>query len=197
VAARPAVVLAVLNDYVELPPRVAAWKASRNFVAIGNLGEHITAHLLLSLDYQLFGAQDDYLGMVPEVLGIQTHAKPEDFIAVDPAGRLLTVNSKAAVSPRNCRITQSGNLTKPRLTQGQNTVPYSTLRANLVSPLDGDSYAQAVKVDLLHMQAQVFEIAEDGTLTAITSPYDVSAIAQDVLNTHPQDMPPPNVWDLT
>jgi hypothetical protein len=56
--------------------------------------------------------------MVPEVLGISTHAKPDDFIGVDPEGHIVTVNSKASVSQRACRITKSGDLSVPRLAGG-------------------------------------------------------------------------------
>ena len=116
---------------LNIAARLANWGQSRNYVALGNLGEQITGRLLVSLGYQLLGAQDDFLRMVSEVLGIPTKANPEDFIAVDPDGRLVTVNSKASISPRACRITRSGDLSKPRLGRGQNLVDYSTLRANL------------------------------------------------------------------
>lgn len=66
--------------------RLAKWEGARNWVAIGNLGEHVTGRLLVSLGYLMLGAQDDFLGMVPDVLGTRTNAKPEDFVAVDPGG---------------------------------------------------------------------------------------------------------------
>jgi hypothetical protein len=67
----------------------------------------------------------------------------------------------------------------------------------LASPIDGDSFAQVVKVDLLNMKAQVFEIADDATLLAIDRPYDVASFAQEVMAAFPHHMPPPSVWDLT
>jgi hypothetical protein len=148
------------------------------------------------LDYNMLGAQDDFVGMVPEVLGMSTHANPEDFIAVDPEGHLVTVNSKASVSERACRITKSGDLSAPRLAGGQNLREYSTLRANLISPIDGDSFAQVVKVDLLHMKAQVFQIGDDGRLSVLDPPHDVAALAAEVFAVFPEHIPPPNVWDL-
>jgi hypothetical protein len=182
---------------VDVSTRLARWKESRNYVAIGNAGEHITARLLISLGYQLLGAQDDYLGMVSEALGIDTRANPEDFLAIDPTERFMTVNSKATISPRACRITRSGNLSTPRLAKGQNDRHYSTLRANLASPIAGDSFAQVVKVDLLNMKAQVFEIADDATLLAIDRPYDIALIVDEVMAAYPHHMPPPNVWEMT
>lgn len=80
------------------------------------------------------GAQDDFLGMVPEVLKTPTPAKPEDFIAVDPEGRLATVNSKASVSAASCRVTKTGDLSKPRIANHQRAVDYTTVRASLISP---------------------------------------------------------------
>jgi hypothetical protein len=53
---------------------------------------------------------------------MSTHANPEDFIAVDPEGHLVTVNSKASVSQRACRITKSGDLSAPRLAAGRTGV---------------------------------------------------------------------------
>jgi len=73
-----------LPDIPAIRTRIADWRHSRNNVAIGNLGEHVTGLLLVSLGYQLLGAQDDFLGMVPDVLDTPTTAKPEDFIAIDP-----------------------------------------------------------------------------------------------------------------
>uniref|UniRef100_UPI003F49AD36 hypothetical protein n=1 Tax=Paenarthrobacter nicotinovorans TaxID=29320 RepID=UPI003F49AD36 len=110
------------------------WRSTRNYLSVGNLGEHITARLLIDLDYHVLAGQDDLLGMVPAVLGIETRANPEDFIAVDPLGRLVTVNSKASIAPRACRILKTGNLSTPRLARGQGSlhtrpsVPASLLR---------------------------------------------------------------------
>lgn len=177
-----------------LEQRLERWRRARNWVAIGNLGEQVTLRLLDSLDYQVLGTQDNYLGMVPDVLGEGTSAHPEDFIAIDPEGRLMTVNSKASASRLSCRVTQDGNLTAaPRLGRGQASVLYSTQRANLVSPLDGDSYAQVVKVDLVNLKAQVFEIGEDERLTAVGLPCDVAHLVEEVLAEFPDSMPPPSV----
>lgn len=184
-------------DAAAIGARLACWRRSRNYVAIGNLGEHVTGRLLASLGYQLLGAQDDFLGMVPDVLNVPTTAKPEDFIAVDPEERLVTVNSKASVSARSCRETKTGDLSKPRITSYQRAIDYTTLRANLISPLDGDAYSQVVKVDLLNMKAQVFEIGETRQLEPIGAPHDISASVAAVLTEFPDSIPPPNVGDLT
>jgi hypothetical protein len=183
-------------DASAIRARLACWQRSRNYVAIGNLGEHVTGRLLASLGYQLLGARDDFLGMVPDVLNVPATAKPEDFIAIDPKERLVTVNSKASVSAQSCRETKTGNLSKPRITSYQRAIDYTTLRANLISPLDGDAYSQVVKVDLLNMKAQVFEIADTGQLEPIGAPHDISASVADVLTEFPGSIPPPNVADL-
>lgn len=165
-------------------------------MAIGNLGEHIAGRLLASLGYQILGAQDDFLGMVPDVLDTPTRAKPEDFIAIDAEQRLLTVNSKASVSPRACRLLQSGDLSKPQIGRLQRAIDYTTQRASLISPLDGDAYSQVVKVDLINMKAQIFDIEEDGRLNRHGSPHDIGAFAAAVLADFPDFIPPPNVADL-
>lgn len=164
---------------------------------MGNLGEHITGRLLVELGYHLFAAQDDLLGMVPDVLGAATRVNPEDFVAVDPEGRLVTINSKASITPRACGVLMTGNLSSPRLGSGQNKVSYSTQRAGLITPLDGESFSQVVKVDLIHFNAQVFEIQDSRKLTAVGSPHDVAQLLQDVLKEFPDHMPPPRAWDLT
>lgn len=176
--------------------RLVCWQRSRNYVAIGNLGEHVTGRLLASLGYQLLGAQDDFLGMVLDVLNAPATAKPEDFIAVDPGGRLVTVNSKASVSARSCRETKTGDLSKPRITRHQRAIDYTTLRASLISPLDGDAYSQVVKVDLINMKAQVFDIGDTGQLEPIGAPRDISASVAALLTEFPDSIPPPNVGDL-
>jgi hypothetical protein len=123
--------------------------------------------------------------MVPDVLDVPTNAKPEGFIAIDPDGRLMTVNSKASISARFCRITSSGDLTAPPIGGHQRAVDYSTLRANLISPLEGDVFAWVVKVDLVHMKAQIFDVAEDGRLTRVGPPCDVGADVVAVLGQFP------------
>ncbi|MFV0426257.1 MAG: hypothetical protein ACK5KU_04370 [Beutenbergiaceae bacterium] len=177
---------------MSLPARLEGWRRSRNWVAVGNVGEHVTLRLLVALGYQVLGTQDDYLGMVPEVLGAGATAHPEDFIAVDPQGRLLTVNSKATASVRSCRITRDGNLTKPQIARVQTDVSYSTLRANLVSPLEGDCFAQVVKVDLRNAMAQIFEVGAQGHLTHQGKPIDVGDLVVAILKEHPHSMPPPS-----
>lgn len=176
---------------MELSERLTEWRRTRNWVAVGNLGEQVTLLLLELQGYQVLGTQDDYLGIVPDVLGDGATAHPEDFIAIDPEGRLMTVNSKATASPHSCRINWDGNLSAPRIPRKQRQVPYSTLRANLVSPLESDSYGQVVKVDLLNALAQIFEIGADGHLTRLGSPIDVGDLVTEVLRTHPHSMPPP------
>lgn len=179
-----------------IPARLTQWVDARNYVAVGNLGEQITARLLSALGYQLLGAQDDFVGMVSEVLGEATSDNPEDMIAIDPQGRLVTVNSKAAISRHACRIRRNGNLTNPRMGRGQRRVGYSTRRAHLISPLDGDSFAQVVKVDLRNSRAQIFEVADDGRLNSASKLIDIRELLMEVLAAHPDHMPPPNVWDL-
>lgn len=180
----------------DIRARLVCWQRSRNYVAIGNLGEHVTGRLLASLGYQLLGAQDDFLGMVPDVLNVSTTAKPEDFVAVDPEGRLVTVNSKASVSARSCRQTKTGDLSKPRITSYQRAVDYTTLRASLISPLDGDAGSQVVKIDLLNMKAQVFDIGDTGQLEPTGAPHDISTSVAALLAEFPDSIPPPNVGDL-
>jgi hypothetical protein len=181
----------------ELPQRLEVWAAARNHVALGNVGEQVVARLLISLGYQLLGAQDDFLGMVGEVLNEATDDKPEDMIAIDQHGRLLTVNSKAStISWRSCKLTRSGNLSKPRMGPGQRRASYATRRASLVSALERNSFAQFVKVDLRHSLAQVFELGEDGQLVAASDIIDVSNLISQVLAQHAGEMPPPRVWEL-
>lgn len=183
----------VESPYV--PERLEQWLAAKNYVSVGNLGEQVAARLLISLDYQLLGAQDDFVGMVSAVLGEATNDNPEDFIAIDPQGRLV-VNSKATISPRSCRVRRDGNLGRPRIGPGQNRTDYSTRRASLISPLDGDSFSQVIKVDLRHARAQIFEVDDYGVLGAISEVFDVAALVSGVLALYPDEMPPPRVWDL-
>lgn len=177
---------------MSLATRLNSWRLSRNWVAIGNLGEHVSLRLLETLGYQILGTQDDYLGMVSDVLGEETAAHPEDFIAIDPRGRLLTVNSKATASPRTCRVCRDGDLRKPRVARTQTSTNYSTLRANLVSPLEGDSYAQVVKIDLLNLKGQIFEIESNGRMTRVSDPIDITALADEIVSEYPDHLPPPS-----
>lgn len=163
---------------------------------MGNLGEHIAGRLLVELDYHLLAAQDDLKGMVSDVLGSATRSNPEDFVAIDPDGRLVTVNSKASITFPACRILTTGNLSCPRLGRGQNKVSYSTQRAGLITPLEGDSFSQVVKVDLIHLMAQVFEIQVSGRRTALGSPHQIARLARRVLEDYPGQVPPPSSLDL-
>jgi len=72
----------------------------------------------------------------------------------------------------------------------------TTLRANLISPIDGDSFAQVVKVDLLHMKAQILQIGQDGTVSALDRPHDVAALAEELFAVFPACVPAPNIWEL-
>src|SRR4051812_4317181 len=90
--------------------RIDAWFAARDFVAIGNLGEQVAVRVLIESDYQVLATQDDLTGGVANILERPANENPEDFIVIDPEGRLLTVNSKATVSIRGCRMTPEGNL---------------------------------------------------------------------------------------
>lgn len=94
------------SSVMDLPERLAAWRGTGNWVSVGNLGEQVTSLFLELQGYQVMGTQGDYLGMVLDVRGDGITAHPEDFIAINPEGRLMTVNSKAAVYPHSCRITQ-------------------------------------------------------------------------------------------
>lgn len=177
--------------------RLAHWRAKKDYCAVGNLGEQIAGRLLVTMNYHLLAAQDDLVGMVQDVLGMATRANPEDFVAIDPKGRLVTINSKATISPGTCRILKSGDLSRPKLARGQETVPYSTQRASLITPLNGESFSQVVKVDLLHRKAQVFEILDSGKLVALNPPREVAHLLQKVLSEFPGRMPPPSVSDLS
>lgn len=181
-----------MSPAVEFSQRLAAWREARNWVAIGNLGEHVTLRLLERLGYQVLGTQDDYLGMVADVIGEGTTAHPEDFIAVDPEGRLVTVNSKATASPATCRMLTDGGLNFPCVPRRQRAMQYTTLRANLVSPLDGDAFAQIVKVDLLNQKAQIFEITADGSLNRLKPSHDIADLLAAILAEHPNVLPPPS-----
>jgi hypothetical protein len=176
--------------------RLGQWAATRNYVAVGNLGERVAMLLLQSIGYQLLGAQDDFLGMVADVLDEETADNPEDLIAIDPHGRLVTVNTKATMSHRSCRLKRDGNLTRPQIGSAQRQVAYSTRRASLITPLSGDSFAQIAKVDLLNCLAQIFEVSDTGLLEVVSEVFEVSGYVAEVLLRHPNDMPPPRVWEL-
>ncbi len=75
----------------EIPERRRISCSSRHPPGGSGRHQHVVpsaAKLLASIGYQLLGAQDEFLGMVADVLGMPTTAKPEDFVAVDYEGRL-------------------------------------------------------------------------------------------------------------
>lgn len=53
-----------------------------------------------------------------------------------------------------------------------------------------------VKVDLLNMKAQIFDIGDTGQLEPLGAPYDVSTSIAELLAEFPDSIPPPNVGDL-
>lgn len=176
--------------------RIDAWRSARDFVAIGNLGEQVTGRLLAERGHQVLATQDDLMGGVSNILDRPATENPEDFIVIDPEGRLLTVNSKASVSPRTSRLTRDGNLSRPSL-RGQGGVEYYSMRAGLLSPLDGaQTHGQVVKVDLVHLKAQVFEIEDDGRLTHRDTPVNVEGLVEAVMWRYPERVPPPTSDDL-
>lgn len=80
--------------------RIESWASARDYVTIGNLGEKVTVRLLVEADYQVLATQDDLVGGVANILERPGSENPEDFIVIDPDGRLITVNSKATVGAR-------------------------------------------------------------------------------------------------
>lgn len=175
--------------------RLCQWKACGNFVSIGNLGEQITLTLLRSWGYEVLATQDDLLGGVSNIFEEFTRIQPEDFIAIDVRGRLVTVNSKATISKRTCRLTTSETLTPPRM-RGQSSLSYYSSRANLIDSLDGGlSFGQVVKVDLMNLKAQLFEILDDGRLSASGRAVDVVDHVHRVMAIHPGNIPAPSAHD--
>lgn len=51
--------------------RIDLWRAARDFVAIGNLGEQVTARLLIEMEYQVLATQDDLMGGVANILDLK------------------------------------------------------------------------------------------------------------------------------
>lgn len=176
--------------------RIETWRMARDYVAIGNLGEQVTAQILIDLEYQILATQDDLVGGVANILERPATENPEDFIVIDPDGRLITVNSKASVSSRTCRLTRDGDLKPPSL-RGQGDISYYSMRAGLISPLDGaETHGQVVKVDLVHLKAQVFEIEDDGKLTKRSPPIAVAEIVAAILDQHTERVPPPRLGNF-
>lgn len=176
--------------------RISSWRAARNYVAIGNLGEQVTGRLLVEMGYQVLATQDDLVGGVANILDRPANENPEDFIVVDPEGRLITVNSKATVSTRTSGVAADGHLKAPRLRK-QGEIDYYSMRAGLISPLDGaQTHGQVMKVDLVHLKAQVFEIEDDGRLTAIDTPVEIADLVTEIMDRHTGRIPPPNSEDL-
>ena len=185
------------DDTLEPPQRarIEAWASARDYVAIGNLGEQVTLRLLVEADYQVLATQDDLMGGVANILERPASENPEDFIVIDPDGRLITVNSKATVGATASQLNRDGNLKTPRM-RGQGAIDYYSLRAGLISSLDGaQTHGQVVKVDLVHLKAQVFEIEDDGHLTPLDTPADVGALVGQVLDEYPGRVPPPKSED--
>ncbi len=60
----------MIDDLLKPPhrSRIDAWRIARDFVAIGNLGEQVTAQLLVNMDYQILATQDDLVGGVANIL---------------------------------------------------------------------------------------------------------------------------------
>ncbi len=72
------------------------------------------------------------------------------------------------------------------------------MRAGLISPLDGaETHGQVVKVDLMHVKAQVFGVEDDGRLTNCSPPTDVADIVEAILNQHAGRVVPPRLKDLS
>jgi hypothetical protein len=175
--------------------RIDSWANQKDFVAIGNLGEQVTIRLLVEAGYQVLATQDDLVGGVANILDRPASENPEDFVVIDPQGRLLTVNSKATVSARSSRFARDGNLKAPAMRR-QGAIDYYSLRAGLISPLDGAfTHGQVMKVDLVHLKAQLFEIEDDGRLSPVDRPRDIDNIVEEVLGAHPGRVPPPSSGD--
>lgn len=175
--------------------RIEDWRA-RNMVAIGNLGEQVAIRVLGRWGYHVLATQDDLRGGVKNILEMPTRMNPEDFVCVTPDGRMVTVNSKATVSPRASGVDRDGNLLRPRIAKGQNAVEYTTVRGGLPSPVDGEVDGQVLKVDLVLMRAQLFEFDDDGRLQAGGPVEDIADDVEAVLRRYPAGAPPgPSAYD--
>lgn len=171
--------------------RVAAFRAEKGHVNAGNLGEQVAMRVLKDLGYDVVVTQHDIQSAVSDIVGKPTQMNPEDFVVVTPDGRLSTVNSKAAYYKGSTGIRADGDLSTPGMRSNQRAEPYSRDRADLLSPLDGIPFAQAVKVDLVHKLAQVFEIGSDGRMTRVGEPIPVLSEIAEVLDQYPVDVDPP------
>ncbi|WP_447707733.1 hypothetical protein [Mycobacterium sp. C31M] len=146
--------------------------------------------------YHVLAAQEDLRGCVENILEMPTRMNPEDFVCVAPDRRLVTVNSKATVSPRASGTDRDGNLVRPRIAKGQNAVEYTTVRGGLSSPVDGEVDGQVLKVDLLLMRAQLFEFDDTGQLHAREPVEDIADDVQTILRRYPAGPPPgPSAYD--
>ena len=176
--------------------RIEDWRRARNMVAIGNLGEQVAIRVLSRWGYHVLATQEDLRGGVENILEMPTRMNPEDFVCVTPEGRMVTVNSKATVSPRASGTDRDGNLLPPRITKGKNAVEYTTVRGGLPSPVDGEVDGQVLKVDLVLMRAQLFAFDDAGRLYADGPVEDIADDVQTVLRRYPDGPPPgPSAYD--
>lgn len=177
--------------------RIEEWHRSGNTVAAGNLGEQVALRVLKKLGYQIMATQEDLKGAVPSILGHFTRMNPEDFVVVKD-GLLMTVNSKASMTAGSSTVTRSGDLGKPTMSKGQATEQYYATRAGLFSPLTaGAPFAQVIKVDLIHKQAQIFNISEEGKLTPVGRPMNVLREIVTICAQFPFSMPAPEgAWSI-
>lgn len=174
-----------------LQDRLQGWVEARDYMSLGNLGEHVTARLLDHLGYQVLACQSDLdCGLEGE-----PGAHPEDLLCIAPDFRLTTVNSKVAVGAGSCRLTRNGNLTAPRMGRGQRWISYYSRRAGMFQELNGDSFGLVVKVDLRHLKAQLFELSDTGRLIRSGPLQDVAGLVTDILATAAERLGPLSATD--
>jgi len=172
-----------------LDARVAEWHRTGNTVAAGNLGEQIALRVLEAEGYTVLATQSDLHGVIPDIVGRHTRMNAEDFAAVAPDGRYMTVNAKARMTEDGLR--KDGSLAAPRIGNRQRAAGYSTERAALVSPLDGEAFGQVVEVDLVSKMAQIFDINDDRSLTTASEPISILHEALDIASKYSDAVPPP------